>query len=65
MNAMMMRESDFAACNEEAGDWMDELEAERLEAEGWPVLRGSPGQRDAAFVRAVLTAQLANLRRAS
>lgn len=61
----MIEESDFAACAEEAGDWWDAVEAERLEAEGWPVLRGTPAQRDARFVRALLTAQLAGLRRAS
>ncbi len=61
----MVQESDFAARDEDAGDWLDEIEAERLQAEGWPVLRGSVEQRDARFVRAVLSAQLAALRRAS
>ena len=60
----MVQESDFAARDEDAGDWLDALEAERLQAEGWPVLRGSHAQRDARFVRAVLSAQLATLRRA-
>ena len=38
---------------------LDDPEAERLAAEGWPVLRGTSTQRDARFVEAVLTAQLA------
>ena len=37
----------------------EDHEAERLGAEGWPVLRGTPAQRDARFVRALLEAQLA------
>ncbi|HLK25032.1 MAG TPA: hypothetical protein VKT30_10265 [Caulobacteraceae bacterium] len=40
----------------------DDLLAERLAAEGWPVLRGSERQRDARFVKAVLKAQLALMR---
>ena len=40
----------------------DDLQAERLAAEGWPVLRGSERQRDARFVKAVLQAQLALVR---
>ena len=40
----------------------DDLEAERLETEGWPVLRGTPAQRDARFVTKLLKAQLALLR---
>jgi hypothetical protein len=35
----------------EAADWPH--------AEAWPVLPGAPAQRDAAFVRALIEAQLA------
>ncbi len=37
----------------------EDREAERLEAEGWPVLRGTAAQRDARFVKQLLQAQLA------
>jgi hypothetical protein len=37
-------------------------EAERLEVEGWPVLRGTAAQRDARFVKKLLKAQLALVR---
>jgi len=40
----------------------EEREAERLEAEGWPVLRGTAAQRDARFVKKLLKAQLALVR---
>jgi hypothetical protein len=40
----------------------EDLEAERLEAEGWPVLRGTAAQRDARFVKALLNAQLVLVR---
>ncbi|HXQ09846.1 MAG TPA: hypothetical protein VN805_02485 [Caulobacteraceae bacterium] len=39
-----------------------ELATERLEAEGWPVLRGTAAQRDARFVKKLLKAQLTLLR---
>jgi len=41
----------------------EDLEVERLAAEGWPVLRGSAAQRDARFVKLLLKAQLAASRR--
>jgi hypothetical protein len=41
----------------------EDREAERLEAEGWPVLRGTHLQRDVRFVKKLLKAQLALLRR--
>jgi hypothetical protein len=37
----------------------EERAAERLEAEGWPALRGTAAQRDARFVKTLLKAQLA------
>jgi hypothetical protein len=37
----------------------EDREAERLEAEGWPVLRGTVAQRDARFVKTLLEAQFA------
>jgi hypothetical protein len=40
----------------------EEFEAERLKAEGWPVLRGTAAQRDARFVKKLLKAQLALMR---
>ena len=40
----------------------EELEAERLKTEGWPVLRGTAAQRDARFVKKLLKAQLAQSR---
>jgi hypothetical protein len=44
------------------GQTAEEREAERLQAEGWPVLRGTAAQRDARFVKALLTAQIALVR---
>jgi hypothetical protein len=40
----------------------EELEAERLETQGWPAFRGTPAQRDARFANRLLKAQLALLR---
>jgi hypothetical protein len=46
-----------------AGQWTTESSAWwRDEADGWPELPGTPGQRDADFVRAVLEAQLGAVR---
>ena len=41
----------------------DEIQAQRLAAEGWPALRGTPAQRDARFVKTLLEAQLSVRRR--
>jgi hypothetical protein len=40
----------------------EELRAECLAAEGWPVLRGTAAQRDARFVKKLLKTQLALVR---
>jgi|HubBroStandDraft_4_1064222.scaffolds.fasta_scaffold82808_3 hypothetical protein len=40
----------------------EDREAERLQVEGWPLLRGSASQRDARFVKELLKAQLALVR---
>jgi hypothetical protein len=44
------------------GQTAEEREAERLQAEGWPVLRGTAAQRDARFVKTLLKAQIALVR---
>jgi hypothetical protein len=45
------------------GDWRAAREAGRRLDEDWPVMRGSAAQRDARFVRKLLKAQLASLRK--
>jgi hypothetical protein len=41
------------------GAWGAAREAGRRHDEDWPVMRGTPAQRDARFVRKLIRAQLA------